>query len=89
MKKMLNAFSKQLFGAKYESIRDSLSVCVILFIAVYAAEIRLPVAPYVLFFASTGFSMCIMWQMLHGSRQAETLKGMLRTGTLCFPMSWL
>lgn len=76
MKKMLHAFSKQLFGAKYESIRHSLSVCVILFIAVYAAEIRLPVAPYVLFFASTGFSMCIMWQMLHGSRQAETLKGM-------------
>lgn len=39
--KIAKALSKQLFGAKYESVRKSLLAAVILFFAVYAAELRL------------------------------------------------
>ena len=49
MKNTIKALSKQLFGAKYESARKSLLAAAILFIAIYAAEIRVAVAPAILF----------------------------------------
>lgn len=45
MKNTIKALSKQFFGAKYESARKSLLAAAILFIAIYAAEIRVAVAP--------------------------------------------
>ena len=40
MKNTIKALSKQSFGAKYKSARKSLLAAAILFIAIYAAEIR-------------------------------------------------
>lgn len=75
MKKIIKVFSKQLFGAKYESIGKSLLVCGILFFALHSAEIKMPIAPFILYLTSTVLTGCIMWQTLHGS-QGETLQGM-------------
>ena len=53
MKNTIKALSKQFFGAKYESARKSLLAAAILFIAIYAAEIRVAVAPAILYLTST------------------------------------
>lgn len=76
MKKTIKALSKQFFGAKYESARKSLLAAVILFIAVYAAEFRVMVAPFILYLTSTFFTAGVMWQVLTGHRHMETMQGM-------------
>ena len=69
MKSTIKALSKQFFGAKYESIRKSLLAAVILFIAIYASEFQIVVAPFSLYLTSNFFTAGIMWQVLTGRRQ--------------------
>ena len=76
MKNTIKALSKQFFGAKYESARKSLLAAIILFIAVYAAEFRVEIAPFILYLTSTFFTAGIMWQLLTGRRHIETMLGM-------------
>ena len=57
MMNTVKALSKQFFGAKYESVRKSLLAAAILFIAVYAAEFRVIVAPFILYLTSTFFTV--------------------------------
>lgn len=73
--KITKALSKQIFGAKYESIRKSLLAAAILFFAVYAAELKLEIAPFILYLTSTFFTAGIMWQMFSGSRHKEAMQG--------------
>lgn len=75
MTKNLKALSKQLFGARYERIFKSLFACCILFLALYAAEIRLVVAPFILFLTSTIFTAGVMVQALSAPHNAEVLQG--------------
>lgn len=77
MRRNTKAFAKQLFGAKYESIRKSLVAAAILFLAVYGAGFHLSVAPRILYFTSAFFSAGVMWQTLAGRHQMETIRGML------------
>lgn len=76
MMNTVKALSKQFFGAKYESVRKSLLAATILFIAVYAAEFRVMVAPFILYLTSTFFTVGVMWQVLTGRRHMETMQGM-------------
>ena len=78
MKKTVKALSKQLFGAKYESAGKSVLVCGILYFAISSAEIRLTIQPFILYLTSWVFTWCVMGQILHGSRMAEILEGMLK-----------
>ena len=66
MKKTIKAISKQFFGAKYESARKSLLAAVILFIAIYATELRVEIAPFIFYLTSTFFTAGVMWQVLTG-----------------------
>ncbi|HJA66642.1 MAG TPA: hypothetical protein H9955_10045 [Candidatus Mediterraneibacter cottocaccae] len=75
--KMFKALSKQLFGAKYESISKSLAVAVIVFAAVRGMEVQLEIAPPVLWLASVFVAASAMWQTLAGRRHMETVQGML------------
>lgn len=70
------ALSKQLFGAKYESAGKSLLAAAILFFSIYAAELNLVVAPFILYLSSTFFTAGIMWQMLNGRRHIGIMQGM-------------
>ena len=54
--KIIKALSKQLFGAKYESVGKSLLAAVILFFAVYEVSLRLVIAPFILYLTSTFFT---------------------------------
>lgn len=76
MKKTIKALSKQFFGAKYESARKSLLAAVILFIALYATELRVEIAPFIFYLTSTFFTAGVMWQVLTGQRHMETMQGM-------------
>ena len=76
MKNTIKALSKQFFGAKYESARKSLLAAVILFIAVYAADFRVEIAPFILCLTSTFFTAGVMWQVLTGRRHMEAMQGM-------------
>lgn len=76
MMNTIKAFSKQFFGAKYESIGKSLLAAVILFVAIDAAEIQMEIAPVILYLTSTFFTAGVMWQMLIGKRHIEAMQGM-------------
>ena len=73
----IEAFSKQFFGARYESIWKSLLMAGILFVAIYAAEFRVAIAPCILYLTSAFFPAGILWQALTGRRHMEILQGML------------
>ncbi|SDG47165.1 hypothetical protein [Marvinbryantia formatexigens] len=75
--KNMKALFKQLSGARYESLRNSLLASVVVFAAVYAGEWKLKIAPFILYFTSALFTAGIMWQLLNGTRHMETLRGML------------
>lgn len=75
MTKNLKALSKQLFGARYERIGKSLWTGFFLFFALYTAEIRLAVAPFILFLTSAVLTAGVMWQALNASHNAEMLQG--------------
>ena len=74
---LFNTILRQLCGARYESISKSLLTAFILFLALHTAGIRLTVAPFILYLASTLFSASVMWQILCGNRLSEILQGML------------
>lgn len=75
--KTVKTLSKQLFGAKYESAGKSLLAAAILFFAVYTVELRLVIAPFILYLTSTFFTAGVMWQMLNGHRHMEAMQGMV------------
>lgn len=77
MSSTLKALAKQLFGARYERLGQSLLSCAILFFSLNAAGLRLTVAPFILYLTSTVFTACVIWQSLHSRRQAEALLGVL------------
>lgn len=70
-------FLKHTFGAKYEGIKKSLLVAGIIFCAIFAAEIRMRIAPSVLFLTAAFFTMGVMWQALGSKKNTENLQGML------------
>lgn len=76
MMKTINALFKQFFGSKYESVGKSLLTATILFLAIYAAEIRIEIAPFILYLISTFFTAGVMWQMLNGKHHIEAMQGM-------------
>ncbi len=91
MKNTIKALSKQFFGAKYESARKSLLAAAILFIAVYATEFQVEIAPFILYLTSTFFTAGVMWQVLTGRRHMETMQGMfmLPFDNRCFVFSYI
>lgn len=73
---ILKVLCKQFFGAKYERVGKSLAACLILFLAIRAAEIRMEIAPLVLFLTATALSAGIMWQTLHDAGNVERMMGL-------------
>lgn len=70
------ALSKQLFGARYERIKISLTACMILFLAVHISGIKVEIAPFILFLTATAFSAGIMLQVLNSSKNADDMVGL-------------
>ena len=73
---ILQALSKQFFGAKYERVVKSLITCIILFLAAHTAGIEIKIAPSVLFLTATVSSSVIMWQTLNSSMNTDRMTGL-------------
>jgi len=73
---ILKALLKQLFGSKYERIVKSLIACLILFLTVRTAEMKVEITPYILFLTATVLSAGIMWQSLNSSGNADRMIGL-------------
>ncbi len=76
MNTILNVISRQLLGAKYERAIKSLGTCVILFLAIRAAEFKITVSPHILFLTAAAFSAGIMWQALTSPGNADRMTGL-------------
>lgn len=72
----LKALLKQLFGTKYERVAKSLIACLILFLVISTTEIKIAIAPSILFLTATAFSAGIMWQTLNSSQNADSMIGL-------------
>lgn len=74
---LYKVFLKHVFGAKYEGVKKNIFVIVIIFFAIYAAEIKMMIAPSVLFLTATVFTAGVMWQTLGVKSNRENLQGVL------------
>lgn len=70
-------FLKHVFGAKYEGVKKSTFIVIVVFTAIFAAEIKMNIAPSVLFLTATMFTTGVMWQTLGSKKNMENLQGML------------
>lgn len=75
--KIIKAFSKQLFGAKYESVINSLLVATILFWIICTIEIKVTIAPFILYLTSTFFTAGVMGRLMVGRWNETIMKGVL------------
>lgn len=71
------AFSKQLLGARYECIPQSVIACSILYLSLSFAQLKITVAPSILYLTATAFTGGVIWQALHAGSNAESLTGIL------------
>ncbi len=77
MNMMFRAFSKKLFGAGYERLVRTPLVCLILFWGLYLSEIKVQIAPFVLYFMTSTFTAGVMWQALVSEAEAGSMRNML------------
>lgn len=77
MKMTGKAFSKKLFGAKYERLPRTFLVDLIVFWGLYIAGFRVQVAPSVRILMISAFTAGVMWQALSSKDTAAELRHML------------
>ncbi len=77
MNMMLKAFSKKLFGARYERLAQSLVIALIVYGGLALADFKLLIAPFVLYLTVTSFTAGVMWQALSSKDQADALQNMM------------
>lgn len=77
MKMTYKAFARKLFGVKYERLIRTLFVYVIMYYGLRLADIRIPVAPSVLYLTMTVFTAGVMWQALFSEDNAADMQNML------------
>ncbi|MBR4084128.1 MAG: hypothetical protein IKK33_07575 [Lachnospiraceae bacterium] len=74
---LYKVFLKHVFGAKYEGVKKNVFIVAIIFFAIYAAEIKMTIAPSVLFLTATLFTAGVMGQTLNSKSSMENLQGVL------------
>lgn len=63
--KMINkAFAKKLFGTKYERLAKSFCIWLIVFAGLRIADVRVQIAPYIMYLMTGTFTAGVMWQAL-------------------------
>ena len=74
---LYKVFLKHVFGAKYEGVKKNVFVVAVIFFAIFAAEMKMTIAPSVLFLTATVFTTGVMWQTLGSKSNMENLQGIL------------
>ncbi len=74
---LYKVFLKHVFGAKYEGVKKNVFIVAVIFFAIFAAEIKMTIAPSVLFLTATVFTAGVMWQTLGSKSSMDNLQGVL------------
>ena len=77
MKMMFKTFGKKLFGLNYERLTRPLLISLIVFGGLRLSDLRVPVAPSVLYLTVTAYTGGVMWQALSSKDQADYMQNML------------
>ena len=77
MKMTFKAFSKKLFGVKYERLTRTLFVYLILYLGLHTADFKLEIAPLYLYWMAAAFTGGVMLQALSSEDNAACLRNML------------
>lgn len=64
MRMMFRSFAKKLFGVKYERIGRNILIGLIVFWGLHMAELRIEIAPVILYLMTGTFTAGVMWQAL-------------------------
>ncbi len=77
MKIIFKAFAKQLFGAKYEKLTQTLFVYFIVFWGSYIADIKIVIAPSIFYLMISTFTAGVMWQALSSKNNDATVQNII------------
>lgn len=77
MKMIIKAFSKKLFGAKYEIPARTVFICLILFRGLYITGFQVRIAPFILYFTVSAFTAGAMWRALSSKDNAVDMQNMI------------
>lgn len=77
MKTIFKAFSKNLFGAKYERLTRTIFIYPILFWGLYTAGFKVQISPFILYLMVTSFTAGVMWQTLSSEDNAANMQNMI------------
>lgn len=76
MRMLFNAFGKKLFGAKYETLKRTLPVYLVVFWGLRTAGCKTAVAPFIMYLTVSGFTAGVMWQALSSEDNAGSLQNL-------------
>lgn len=77
MNMIFKAFSKKLFGARYERLTRSLVICLIVYWGLAIADFKLSIAPFIMYLTVTSVTAGVMWQALSSKDQALAMQNMM------------
>ena len=77
MKMIFKPFAKKLFGVKYERLKRTLFICLIVFWGFYIADLRVRIAPCGLYLTVSVFTAGVMLQSFSSADNADDLRNML------------
>ncbi len=76
MKMMFKAVAKKLFGAKYERLKKTMLVWLVVFWGIRIAGLQIQIAPFILYLMAGTFTAGVMWQALSSEDNAANMKNL-------------
>lgn len=91
MEMIFKCCAKKLFGAKYERIPRNIFIIFILYWGLHMAEIKIIIAPSILYFMISFFTAGIMWQVLSSESRSDWMQNMfmLPLDEKCFVFAYI
>ena len=67
-KNIYSAFTKKLFGVKYERVGRTLLICLTVFWGLHISELQIKIAPFILYLMTSTFTASVMWALAPAQR---------------------
>ena len=77
MKIIFKAFSKKLFGAKYERLTRTIFIYLVMFWGLFIADFQIQISPFILYLMVSTFTAGVMWQALSSEDNAAYMQNMI------------
>lgn len=74
MKIVFKAFSRKIFAKNYAHLKRIMSIYLFIFWGLRIADIRIQIAPFILYLMTTAFTASMMWQALSSESNAADLQ---------------